>query len=149
MSALADAQQAWLDAVYAEGPEAAGDALADQLDGGPAPLATVCDLEITPLASAPRFVRGDCDGDSSSCSGVNDALTLLSWLFLGRTEPPCLAACDPDGNGKLELADAVYSLNFCFTGTEAPVAPFPGCADGTESDSVLGCANSTCEAATF
>jgi polyphosphate glucokinase len=29
-----------------------------------------------------------------------------------------LAACDPDGNGELELADAVYGLNFCFAGTD-------------------------------
>ena len=44
-------------------------------------------------------------GDGEACSGVNDALELLSWLFLGRAEPPCRAACDPDGNGELELAD--------------------------------------------
>jgi hypothetical protein len=76
------------------------------------------------------FLRGDCDGDADACSGVNDALVLLSWLFLGKAEPPCLAACDPNGNGELELADAVSGLNFCFKGSAAPAMPFPSCGLG-------------------
>ena len=100
-------------------------------------------LHVLRFPSTSRFLHGDCDGDGDACSGVNDALTLLSWLFLGRTTPPCLAACDPDGNGELELADAVYGLNFCFQGTDAPVAPFPEC--GTGTDSTLGCETSGCE----
>jgi hypothetical protein len=51
---------------------------------------------------------------------------------------PCLVPCDPDGNGQLELADAVYGLYFCFAGTDAPVAPFPECGTGTETDAALG-----------
>ena len=92
-----------------------------------------------------RFIRGDCDQDGSACNGVNDALDLLSWLFLGRAAPPCRAACDADGNGELELADAVYGLNFCFDGRAAPVAPFPACGPGTDADMGLGCAASICE----
>ena len=99
----------------------------------------------TGLEAVGPYVRGDCDGDGTPCSGVNDALELLSWLFLGRSEPPCLAACDPDGNGELELADAVYGLNFCFKGSDAPVEPFPACGVGTDADQALGCEISACE----
>jgi hypothetical protein len=95
------------------------------------------EAEATPLPVP--FLRGDCDGDRNACSGVNDALTLLSWLFRGDTRPPCVAACDTDGNGETELTDAVYGLDYCFTGTAPPAAPFPGCGPGTKSDVALGC----------
>ena len=110
-------------------------------------LATVCDLTVgPPAAPGPSFLRGDCDQDGNACSGVNDALELLSWLFLGRTEPPCLAACDPDGNGTLELADAVYGLNFCFAGRAAPVEPYPACGTGSlPGDRDLGCNGAACQ----
>ena len=114
-------------------------------NGGGQSLAQICELSLERPSDGPDFVRGDCDGDGDACSGVSDALELLSWLFLGRTEPPCLAACDPDGNGTLELADAVYGLNFCFAGTDAPVAPFPACGVGTEADMAMGCETSNCQ----
>lgn len=90
-------------------------------------------------ASRP-FVRGDCDGDGDGCTGVNDALALLSWLFQGAEAPSCVAACDQDGNGDAELTDAVFGLDFCFQGTTPPAAPFPGCGLGPlPSDQALGC----------
>jgi hypothetical protein len=91
------------------------------------------------------FLRGDCDNDGETCSGVQDALFLLNWLFLGRAEPPCRSACDPDGNGALELADAVSGLNFCFAGAAPPLAPFPECGTSTNADAALGCESSACE----
>ena len=102
-------------------------------------------FRVRPTRNADSFLRGDCNGEGSPCSSVNDALELLNWLFLGRAEPPCLAACDADGSGELELADAVYGLNFCFEGTAVPVAPFPECGVGTETDVALGCEASACE----
>ena len=91
-------------------------------------------------ADDPRFVRGDCDGDLSPCSGVSDGLVLLSWLFLGSTVPPCLAACDADGSGDTSLTDALVSLNFCFNGGPPPIPPFPACGRGLlQTDRLLGC----------
>lgn len=92
------------------------------------------------------FLRGDCDADGVCCSGVNDALVLLGWLFLGSSRPGCLSACDLDGNGGAELTDAVYGLNFCFAGRAPPVAPFPDCGPGTDADLAVGCETSAnCE----
>jgi len=92
------------------------------------------------------FLRGDCDADGACCSGVNDALVLLGWLFLGSSRPGCLSACDLDGNGGAELTDAVYGLNFCFAGRAPPVAPFPDCGPGADADLAVGCETSAnCE----
>ena len=91
-------------------------------------------------APSDAFRRGDCDGDGSACSGVGDALFLLTWFFSGGDEPGCLAACDVNGDGELEgVSDAISNLNFCFQGSEPPPSPFPDCGPGTAADEVLGC----------
>ena len=86
------------------------------------------------------FVRGDCDGDTEVCSGVNDALVLLNWAFLGQGVPPCLSACDVNGSGEIEgVTDAVANLNFCFIGSAAPPEPYPDCGPGNAADVLLTC----------
>ena len=75
-----------------------------------------------------RFIRGDCDGDGSVCSGVSDALTLFNWLFLGGREPSCLDACDVTASfGDLDLSDGITNLTYCFLGGLLPPPPFPEC----------------------
>ena len=108
------------------------------------PVATVCNVSFKPSPAAASFIRGDCDGDGSPCSGVNDALVLLNWLFLGRNVPPCLVACDPDSSGTLNVLDAIHGLNFCLVGAAPPGAPFPDCGPADDSDRTLSCATSTC-----
>ena len=88
-----------------------------------------------------EFVRGDCDGDGAT-SGVTDAIVILNFNFQGGLTPPCLAACDVDGDGTFRgvITDAVFLLNFQFQGGPTPPAPFPGCGNGTlPSDTELGC----------
>jgi hypothetical protein len=87
------------------------------------------------------FVRGDCDGDGDTGS-VTDAIVILNFNFLGGLTPPCLAACDVDGDGTFRgvITDAVYLLNFQFQGGTAPPAPYPACGPGSRtSDTDLGC----------
>ena len=97
-------------------------------------------LEHTPGVET-HFVRGDCDGDGNACTGVNDALTLLNWLFQGSAAPGCVAACNTDGVGGIELTDAVFGLNFCFAGLLPPPSPRPDCGAGElPDDETLGCA---------
>ena len=76
-----------------------------------------------------------------------EALVLLNWSFRGGPEPPCLAACDMDGDGKVGgvTADAVAILRFAFAGGAPPPSPFPECTtSATELDRQLGCANTEC-----
>jgi len=94
--------------------------------------------------SAPRFLRGDCDGDGSACSGVGDALSLLSWFFLGAQTPGCLAACNSNGDGALDgVSDAVYNLSFCFKGGPPPPLPYPICGEASVLDESFGCLEGT------
>jgi len=86
------------------------------------------------------FVRGDCDGDGNACTGVADALRLLSWSFLGGAAPACLWACNADGNSELEgITDAVFGLTFCFLGGPSPLAPYPDCGPAAPGDAEIGC----------
>jgi hypothetical protein len=76
------------------------------------------------------FIRGDCDGSGDLRNPIADAIALLGWSFLGNPEPPCLAACDANGDNDVRtnpIADAVYILQFWFSGTAAPPAPYPDC----------------------
>ncbi len=51
----------------------------------------------------------------------------LGALFLGETEPTCADAADADDNGKVDVTDPVYLLNFLFTGGAPPALPFAEC----------------------
>jgi hypothetical protein len=89
------------------------------------------------------FVRGDCNGDGSFGGETSDPIRLLNWLFLGGTQPPCVAACDANGDGEVEgvVTDAIYMIQFSFLGGRAPPAPYPDCGPGTPEDEALGCEN--------
>jgi hypothetical protein len=86
-------------------------------------------------------VRGDCDGDGRGTS-LSDVVFLLRWLFTAGRAPPCLAACDADGDGQVSgrVTDAVYALTYLFRGGPSPPPPFPGCGPpASASDVALGC----------
>ncbi|MBI4603975.1 MAG: immunoglobulin domain-containing protein [Planctomycetes bacterium] len=92
-------------------------------------------------SSEEGFIRGDCNGDGDTRS-VTDAVFLLAFNFLGGEEPPCLAACDANGDGKVIgiVGDAVYVLGFNFLGGPPPLSPFPDCGPGQlAGDEALGC----------
>ena len=80
----------------------------------------------------PRFLRGDCDGDSEVTGSVTDAVFLLNYNFAGGAEPLCLAACDADGDGRVrgQVTDTVYLLNFNFLAGPPPPSPFRSAGKG-------------------
>jgi hypothetical protein len=89
-----------------------------------------------------RFIRGDCNGDGQVAGQVTDAVFLLAFNFNGGDPPPCLAACDVNGDGDTGgVTDAISLLAFNFQGSGIPpVPPFPNCGTGTlPSDEILGC----------
>jgi len=96
-----------------------------------------------------RLSRGDCDGAGDGMT-VTDAVVLVNFNFLGRAMPPCLAACDVNGDGVVRgvLTDAIYHLSFLFRGGPPPVSPFPGCVPLRPIDVVLGCEELPPECAT-
>jgi hypothetical protein len=100
-----------------------------------------CEVTAADCGGKPNIVRGDCDGDGSACTSVNDAVLNLNFNFLGGRRPPCLAACDTDGDGIVRgtVNDAIYDLNHCFLGGRPPPAPYPDCGPCTDLDIITGC----------
>lgn len=69
------------------------------------------------------FLRGDASADGSL--DLSDAVSILSYLFLGGGASDCLDSNDCDDDGKVLLTDAIYLLSHLFLGTSAPPEPFP------------------------
>jgi len=109
---------------------------------GQAVVPRTTDATLT-LHESPYFIRGDCNGDGGV--DISDALFHLNFMFLGGPFPECFAACDADHSGATTgmAGDAIYILNFAFTGGRPPPPPFPACGPGLEWR--LDCEQSPCE----
>jgi len=84
------------------------------------------------------FIRGDADQNAKL--DITDAVTTLSYLFLGGEEPYCLDALDADDDGDLNLTDAIEVLSFLFLGEGDIPAPYPDAGLDPSADA-LGCDN--------
>jgi hypothetical protein len=60
------------------------------------------------------FKRGDCNGDGQS--DLSDGVTVLNVSFLGAATPGCVAACDFNSDGALDITNAVYLFQALFQG---------------------------------
>jgi len=83
------------------------------------------------------FRRGDVDW--SRDVDLTDAISVLSYLFLGGQVPRCLDAADFDDNGNVDIADAINLLAFSFLGGAAPMVPFPGLGLDPSEDGLPQC----------
>jgi hypothetical protein len=86
-----------------------------------------------------RFRRGDCNDDSTI--DISDPVCALNWLFLGTSEPACVAAINMNGDAEVDISDPVYLLAFLFLGGPPPLPPFQECGMSVEADEALGCAS--------
>jgi hypothetical protein len=101
------------------------------------------DLLVVKYASVSRpFLRGDVDGDGAVGGSVTDAVILLSHQFRGGPEPPCLAACDANADGLVDISDPIHILLFSFLGGAPPPPPYPEC--GTDAGTEIECAAPRC-----
>ncbi len=69
------------------------------------------------------FLRGDFDG--GGVLDISDAVASIGYLFLGLRAPGCLDATDTNDDGRLDLADPIFCLDFLFRGGASPPEPFP------------------------
>ena len=89
--------------------------------------------------SSDEFMRADYNSNGT-IEALSDSVFLLRWLFRDGDSPPCLAACDFNGDGRLQINDPVSLLIWGFRGGNDPVPPFPGCGPSSRAtDEVLGC----------
>jgi hypothetical protein len=80
----------------------------------------------------PQFRRGDVD--ASGARNVTDALSLLNYLFLRGSVPPCRASADADDSGRLNLVDVLSLLNHLFQNGGPLPPPFEQCAEDPSAD---------------
>ena len=99
--------------------------------------------DVSLVAESVEFRRADCNGDKAV--DVSDAVFNLNFLFLGKTPPDCLEACNVNLDSRNDISDAVYLLAFLFIGGPPPEAPFPGCGADADASHSLGCDRRCCE----
>jgi len=69
-------------------------------------------------------IRGDIN-DSGSLPDIADVVYLVSYMFQGGPEPPCLMEADTDGDGEpATIADLVRMVDFMFNFGD-PIVPCP------------------------
>ncbi len=91
-----------------------------------------------------QFIRGDAD--LNRALEIADAITILSYLFLGW-DLMCPALANVDGSegapdGRIDMADAIGILLHLFLGGPPPPPPYPGCGEPLEDDT--GCLKTPC-----
>ena len=79
-------------------------------------------VSVTVGSAAPRFRRGDSNGDGEV--DISDALRTLAVLFLGGGSLDCDAAGDSNNDEAVDISDAIATLSYLFLGG-API-PDPG-----------------------
>lgn len=97
---------------------------------------------VTTSGGGTEFLRGDALNDG--VVNLTDALNILLYAAGEVPAPSCLAACDTDANGAINLADSILLLNYLFLQGSPPAAPFPDCdtdAGTLSCDSYTGCTN--------
>jgi hypothetical protein len=70
-----------------------------------------------------RFFRGDCD--LNSALEITDPVRVLSYLFLGGSQPTCPDACDSNDDGILDISDGVFTIAYLYAAGKEPPLPFP------------------------
>lgn len=101
-------------------------------------IVTLAMLLWTTSASAQwTFTRGDCNGTPSV--NVADAVAIVTYLFVGTFDPPCIDACDSNDDGVVDVSDPVYLLQFLFQAGPALPEPYPACGSDPTPDA-LDCA---------
>jgi hypothetical protein len=100
------------------------------------------DLEV---GGGPLFVRGNANGssvtvgDPTASVDLSDGVYLLQAIFQDGPEPPCLEAADASDDGRLNLLDAVFILQWRFGGSRDLAEPFRAVGPDCDGDG-LGCA---------
>jgi len=83
------------------------------------------------------FVRGDVDADGSV--DLSDAVSALSYLFLGGPPPRGPDAADVYDLGTLDISAPIPLIGFLFLGGEPPAAPYPEPGEDPTADTLARC----------
>jgi len=59
-------------------------------------------------------IRGNADGDPNDQINIGDVTYLVTYLFRGGPEPPCLEEADANGDDHVDVGDLVYIVEYLF-----------------------------------
>lgn len=91
-----------------------------------------CNVFINPVTGI--FIRGD--GNEDDLVNLGDAISVLSYLFVGLAGPECLDRLDSNDSGNVNIADAIHVLGYLFSNGPAPAMPFPQAGQDPTGDSL-------------
>ncbi len=74
---------------------------------------------IIEIRSSLETIGGDANFDGEF--NISDPISVLGYLFLGRSVPLCPPAADYDHDGRLDISDPVRMLSVMFSGQTPPV----------------------------
>ncbi|MFH1688385.1 MAG: PKD domain-containing protein, partial [bacterium] len=71
-------------------------------------------------------MRGNVDGDDLDNIDIADLVYLVSYMFSGGAEPPCIEEANIDGDvlENIDITDLIHLVNYMFNGGPDPVACF-------------------------
>ncbi|MEE3298400.1 MAG: hypothetical protein VX250_13525, partial [Planctomycetota bacterium] len=64
--------------------------------------------------------------------------------FRGGRAPECIASADSNADGRVNIVDATYTLNWHFYGGQEPPVPLACDVSFLETDQELGCETGSC-----
>ncbi len=70
-------------------------------------------------------IRGNLDGDELDIVDVSDIIYSIQWSFEHSGDPDCMEEADVDGNGRIDIEDFVYLVNYLYGAGPEP----PGCGE--------------------
>jgi hypothetical protein len=83
---------------------------------------------VAPISFIASTVLGPVDlGAHSKVTSSAPLQKRILHLFIGGGKLKCDQSADLEDNGALEVADAIYLLNYLFLHGEAPKSPFGTC----------------------
>jgi hypothetical protein len=88
------------------------------------------------------FRRGDVNDDELFDS--SDVILILTCAFLGVGCSDCADASDVNDDGEVDVADAIYMINWRFADGAPPPAPFPECGSDPSPDDLGECMPGSC-----
>jgi hypothetical protein len=88
-------------------------------------------------AHSDEFIRADVD--TSELVDLNDAISLLKFLFIGGETPSCMKTGDVNDNGVVDFTDGIELLKHLFLGTVDIPVPAGKCGKDPTQDTL------TCE----
>ena len=114
-----------------------------------------CEFTVTVNPTGGAQIPGDCDQDGMVESDIGDLVCLLTSLYVDRTmllpcgdgsatDPANVMLLDSNGDGVLDVADAMYLAGYQFGICNAG-APCPPHVLGTDCVRIQGCEADACE----